>query len=116
VPSYRLHDTTGNDLGLLEHPAPDLEPGDVIVLADEREALVTALVDVHVGELAGLLEVAIAPPEGAKRDERSGDEELDDSRVGERLLVGIEDLMLRILTWPLLWVAFVVTVRRRTRR
>jgi hypothetical protein len=38
VPIYRLHDTTGEDLGLLEHPAPNLEPGDVVVLADGREA------------------------------------------------------------------------------
>jgi hypothetical protein len=43
VPIYRLHDTTGDDLGLLEHPAPNLEPGDVVVLADGREAVVTAL-------------------------------------------------------------------------
>ena len=28
VPVYRLHDTTGDDLGLIEHPAPNLEPGD----------------------------------------------------------------------------------------
>jgi hypothetical protein len=30
-----------NDLGAVEHPAPNVEPGDVIVLADGREALVT---------------------------------------------------------------------------
>ena len=29
-------------LGLLEHPAPNREPGDIVVLADGREALVTA--------------------------------------------------------------------------
>jgi hypothetical protein len=38
VSIYRLHDTTGEDLGTLEHPAPNLEPGDVVVLADGREA------------------------------------------------------------------------------
>jgi hypothetical protein len=32
---YRLQDTTGDDLGLLEHPAPNLEPGDVVVLATD---------------------------------------------------------------------------------
>jgi hypothetical protein len=26
VPIYRLHDTAGDDLGLLEHPAPNLDP------------------------------------------------------------------------------------------
>jgi len=42
VPIYRLRDTTGDDLGLLEHPAANLEPGDVVVVADGREAIVTA--------------------------------------------------------------------------
>jgi hypothetical protein len=45
VPTYRLHDTTGDDLGLIEHPAPNVEPGDVVVLDDGREALVTAPAD-----------------------------------------------------------------------
>jgi hypothetical protein len=45
VPTYRLHDTTGDDLGVIEHPAPNVEPGDVVVLADGREALVTARVE-----------------------------------------------------------------------
>ena len=26
VPTYRLHDTTDDDLGLIEHPAPNVEP------------------------------------------------------------------------------------------
>ncbi len=58
---YRLHDTTGEDLGLLEHPAPNVEPGDVVVIADGREAIVTARVEAKPGRLAALLEVAIAP-------------------------------------------------------
>ena len=60
---YRLHDTTGDDLGLLEHPAPDLEPGDVVVVADGREAIVTARVEAEPGwgQLVALLEAAIAP-------------------------------------------------------
>jgi hypothetical protein len=63
VAIYRLHDTTGDDLGLLEHPAPNLEPGDVVVVADGREAIVTARVEAEPGwgELIALLEVAIAP-------------------------------------------------------
>jgi hypothetical protein len=58
----RLHDTTGDDLGLLEHPAPNLEPGDVVVLGDGREALVTARVEAEPGwgQLVAMLEVAIA--------------------------------------------------------
>ena len=63
VPIYRLHDTTGDDLGLLEHPAPNLEPGDVVVVADGREAVVTARVEAEPGwgQLVAMLEVAIAP-------------------------------------------------------
>jgi hypothetical protein len=37
VPIYRLHDTTGEDLGLLEHPAPNVEPGDGYLRIEERE-------------------------------------------------------------------------------
>lgn len=55
-------DTTGDDLGFLEHPAPNLEPGDVVMVPDGREALVTARVQTYGrGRLAALLEVAIAP-------------------------------------------------------
>jgi hypothetical protein len=60
VSIYRLHDTTGDDLGLLEHPAPNVEPSDVVVLADGREAIVTARVEAEPGPLVALLEVAIA--------------------------------------------------------
>ena len=45
MPTYRLHDTTGDDLGVIEHPAPNLEPGDVVVIPDEREALDEAPTD-----------------------------------------------------------------------
>ena len=31
---YRLHDTEGNDLGAIEHPAPNLEPGDTVTTED----------------------------------------------------------------------------------
>jgi urease accessory protein UreE len=61
VSIYRLHDPTGEDLGLLEHPAPNLEPGDVVVLADGREAVVTGRVEAEPGPgpLVATLEVAI---------------------------------------------------------
>ena len=36
VPTYRLHDTTGDDLDLIQHPAPNVESGDVVVLANGR--------------------------------------------------------------------------------
>jgi hypothetical protein len=59
VPIYRLHDTTGDDLGFLEHPAPNLEPGDVVVAADGREAIMTARVEAEPGwgHLVAILEV-----------------------------------------------------------
>lgn len=57
---YRIHDHAGDDLGLLEHPAPNLEPGDVIALADGRDAIVTARVGAEPGALAALLEVVVA--------------------------------------------------------
>ena len=70
MPIERLHDTTGEDLGLLEHPAPNLEPGDVVVVADGREALVTARVEAEPGwgKLVALLDVAIAPTPLASDD------------------------------------------------
>jgi hypothetical protein len=62
VPTYRIHHTAGDDLGLIEHPAPIVEPGDVVMLEDRREALVTARVETYGrGQLAAPLEVAIAP-------------------------------------------------------
>lgn len=67
-----FHDTTRGDLGMVEHPAPNVEPGDVIVLADGQEALVTARVDTHgVGLFAALLEVATAPTLLTGHDGRS---------------------------------------------
>jgi hypothetical protein len=60
VPTYRLHDTKGEDLGLLEHPAPNLEAGDVVFLPDGRETLVTSRVEGQPGRRAALLEVAVA--------------------------------------------------------
>ena len=36
VPACCHHDHTGDDLGLVEHPAPDLEPSDVVALADSE--------------------------------------------------------------------------------
>ena len=62
MPTYRVHDTIGDDLRVIEHPAPNVGPGDVVVLDDDREALVTARVETNgVGSFAALLEVAIAP-------------------------------------------------------
>lgn len=59
---YRLHDTTGEDVGVIAHPAPNVEPGDVIMLPDGREAIVTAQVETSgVGPFAAMLEVVVAP-------------------------------------------------------
>jgi hypothetical protein len=61
VPTCRIHDTT-EDLGLIEHPAPNVEPGDVVMLVDGRDALVTARVEAKPGPLAGMLEVVVVEP------------------------------------------------------
>ena len=61
LPAYRLHDTTGDDLGLIEHPAPNVAPGDEVILPDGREALVTARVEAEPGLLAALLQIVIVP-------------------------------------------------------
>ena len=53
---YRVHDTTGDNLGLVEHPAPNLRPGDVVQLPDGREALVVAKVETGEAPIAALLE------------------------------------------------------------
>lgn len=53
--TYRVHGTNGDDLGTVEHPAPNIEPGDVVALEDGREALVTARVETGRGQLAALL-------------------------------------------------------------
>jgi len=66
VPTYRVHDHKGDGLGLLEHPAPNVEPGDVVVLPDGREALVTARVEAKPGPLAALLEVVVAREAGSR--------------------------------------------------
>jgi hypothetical protein len=59
---YRLHDTRANDLGLFQHPAPNLEPGDVLLLEDGREALVTARAEMGSGRAStALLEVVVTP-------------------------------------------------------
>lgn len=56
---YRLHAADGDDLGFLEHPAPNVEPGDVVILADGRESIVTARVEARPGDpIRALLEVA----------------------------------------------------------
>jgi hypothetical protein len=62
VPRYRIHDHTGDDLGHVEHPAANLEAGDVVVLEDGREALVTTRVETGGGPLEALLQVATTSP------------------------------------------------------
>lgn len=62
VPTYRIHSTSGDDLGLIDHPAPNVEPGDVVELPSGHDAIVTARVETD-GEapIAALLKVAVAP-------------------------------------------------------
>jgi hypothetical protein len=63
VPVYRLRDDeTGDDLEVVEHPAPNVEPGDIVLLADGRETVVTARVEGGRGSrITAVLEVAVSP-------------------------------------------------------
>jgi hypothetical protein len=57
---YRLHDTEGDDLGVLEHPAPNVEPEDEVTLLDGRKAIVTRRVEGGAGApMHALLEVDV---------------------------------------------------------
>jgi len=38
VLAYRLHNTAGDDLGVLGHPSANVEPEDLVHLSDGREA------------------------------------------------------------------------------
>jgi hypothetical protein len=55
------HRSAGGQGGGLLRPPPNVEPGDVVMLVDGREALVTARVGTDGGQFAALLEVAVAP-------------------------------------------------------
>ena len=60
MPLYRLHDTNADDLGLVGHPAPNVVPGDVVILDERRDALVTARVDMPKGHpVTAMLEVIV---------------------------------------------------------
>jgi hypothetical protein len=40
VPTYRVRSTSGDDLGLIEHPAPNVEHGGVVQLPDGHDGIV----------------------------------------------------------------------------
>jgi hypothetical protein len=61
VPTYRVQSTAGDDLGLIEHPEPNVEPGDVVELPSGHDAIVTARLETDEAPIAALLEVAVAP-------------------------------------------------------
>ena len=61
MPTYRLHSTAGDDLGLIEHPVSNLEPGDVVQLPDGHDGIVAARMETDDGAIAALLEVVVAP-------------------------------------------------------
>jgi hypothetical protein len=63
MPTYHLRDDeTGTSLGILEHPAPNVEVADVVLLADGREAIVTARVEGRLGSrYTAVLELGVSP-------------------------------------------------------
>jgi hypothetical protein len=61
MPTYCLQGEYGY-VGLLEHPVSNLEAGDVVVLGDGRQALVTARIEPWRGSrFAAVLEVVLSP-------------------------------------------------------
>jgi hypothetical protein len=60
---YRLRDDeSGQDLGILEHPAPNVDVGDIVLLADNHEAIVTARADGGRGSrVTAVLEIVRSP-------------------------------------------------------
>jgi len=61
MPRYVVQDGTGY-VGILEHASQTLEAGDVVVLGDGREALVTARVGAgRASRFTAVLEVVIEP-------------------------------------------------------
>ena len=69
MPLYRLRDSSANDLGLLRHPVPNLEPGDVVPLRDGRQAIVTARIESAPNRaLTALLEVLVPSETWEARD------------------------------------------------
>jgi len=66
MPTYLLQDDYGY-VGLLEHPAPNLDAGAVVALPDGRQALVTASIGAGRGSrFAAILEVVLLPePDGS---------------------------------------------------
>jgi len=59
MPMYLLQDER-RYLGLLEHPAPNVEPGDYVVLQDGRQALVTGRIEAgRSSRFAAILDVEV---------------------------------------------------------
>jgi len=55
---YRLHDTEGDDLGVILHPAPNVETGDIVVTEDDQRWRVVRSVATREGDaIQRLLEV-----------------------------------------------------------
>lgn len=68
MPVYFLRDPRGADLGILDHPVPNLEPGDVVFLLSGDEAVVTARTDARPGPgvLVATLEVTLTAKGSAR--------------------------------------------------
>jgi hypothetical protein len=59
MPSYDVYDSVGGNVGRIEHPAPNVEPGDVLLLEDVAEVVVTRRIDLDGGTADALLEVVV---------------------------------------------------------
>jgi len=61
MPVYLLYDTAGGNLGEFEDPATTIGPGDIVVLEDGRDALVTTRIEASDEGACATLVVFTAP-------------------------------------------------------
>lgn len=66
VPTYRVYSMTGDQIGLIEHAAKDVERGDVVQLPNGHDAIVTARAETGEDGIEGLLKVAVPPTYGSR--------------------------------------------------
>ena len=64
MPTYRVRSMSGDYLGLVEHPAADVDRGDVVELPSGHDAIVTERFESGEESIVALLEVAVAPSFG----------------------------------------------------
>lgn len=66
MPTYRVRALSGDDLGLVENVAANVERGDVVQLPNGHDAIVTVRTETGEDGVEALLEVAVPPTYGSR--------------------------------------------------